>query len=1660
MALRNLNKKSQLPHIMIGGLIVASIVFLWFATINTPKTSQEFIGQNQLAILQTASKAEKALLFIDQAANMAAEKTMADIAKGGGSYHADSESPICKDYYGYNFWQYVENGEIKRCYPDNKEGVFSYVTNINLDNILNLYPDQEVNSYGGIFSLLFDGNAIKGIASEPLNFNIVVEKKKDITDEVNAEKNKVIAGSPDIENAISQIIDDETKKNFNTPYKLGGSVPGVGIDCSGWVTYLANTIRKNYGLSVLWNGHGPTAQDWGNPKLSTQIEEKDLRPGDIVLMDRPSGGTGNWMAGRTWDHIVIVYEKNGELWVSESSGGSTLHDRKYTDFIAMRRKQQASRTGYNIGFARLNALQDIYKDPSLYPAGTQARPKGTAGGKTVVIDPGHGTPSNPGDDNEREIVLQIGLKLQKLLEAKGIKVVMTRTTTGGTIGNAKTQFDDNKERAAIANNQKADFIIRIHSNSGKSDGFFFMYPEPEKGCNPSRFSQCKNGDKGPSAGIADESKRASQIISDAVASEIKKKHDPEPDSRSQGGHNLVGSVYTEVPTALIEMYGHENTALYNKYKSNADGTQDKMAKALADGILGYLGGISQPASAATTSAAAATGPAATSGTQKGETFIVVDGSCKKDEACKLYLVEGSKYTKYDVAIGSRGMGKTREKDHKTPVGTYHIKWMASKKDGTIKDGTTWCSGNNLYYGSTGPSDEKLWTDSYGGSEAAVMGLDYPNSDDLSKKYTGGCIEIHASKSKTYGWQSLGCVKMNPTDANEVYQAVKVGTKVILEDKPVDINKYLKQSSASSADAAAAQGTSGTTATNSNTYRGMPVSVGFKTPNGADRFKETTPVSVSNVGGPPYFISYVESEKTKNENVIALTYDLCSANSGFDKELVDYLIQNKIPATFFISSAWINDGHEKDLKYLIDAGIFTIASHSKTHEASGNAGNGIFKDVKTTKDRMISEFEDPHNLLKKYGVDNKMCRLPVAQPWSLDAIGNLEFLKDATQYCQDFIQYDIWVTEGTRASADAYASSVLNNLKSGRASIILSHAGHPDWHNKNGVALLVQKLKDKNYKFVTIPDLLDDYAPSASAGTSTAGTVSSAGGEAKSTVTMTAAEKEKVDRVMQYDDFIRKYSEKYGIGANVVRAMIAWESSGKPDAISYTGCAGLGQFCYGTAKSSAYYPGIFKKLTPCGSSNNACNAQNDDRFNPEKSIEATSKYLSASYKTYDGNIYLIAISYNAGPDVANAIKSSLGDKLPTYENIRPLLDAAVLKHFKDSKIKEVDTHMKMVARFYEIFGGQPEVQVQTEITPTGEEKTFIVRTIGKYSVFPSFTVDLPFGLGDYDIIRKEVQGYSEKKGMLDISADCERSGNNLDKCVSGAVSEINQRQEMKDAGLTMFNGPCNPKENLWSDFVEGFGDCAGNEEDGCYCEIPLNLPDQSGFKDEIKIKAEKDGQGTKISLDGNAALSYGFDSAIEKDGTFTVKDGKGLFYAKKQDNKMSISETKPDNTNDCGLEKREFKFCVLSNNGKKLQYEFAIGFPDSIPPQPVENLRAKDKEKAKSGIIIDFDAPKENRGGSMEIVHDLSYYLIYCRSTEFMKDGSGNAIMDVLNVPVLIDAKDTAGFMQHITEEIDYCEDGEIKDGQQYYFAVVSVDSNYNEGIAKEAGAVSVDDSVP
>ena len=109
----------------------------------------------------------------------------------------------------------------------------------------------------------------------------------------------------------------------------------------------------------------------------------------------------------------------------------------------------------------------------------------------VVIDPGHGgvDPGKVGENNviEKDINLQIALKLQKSFEEKGVTVVLTRTDDMGLYSEDDTnkKSTDMKNRCEIIDRTLPDAVISIHQNSYTDESVcgaqVFYYTNSPKG---------------------------------------------------------------------------------------------------------------------------------------------------------------------------------------------------------------------------------------------------------------------------------------------------------------------------------------------------------------------------------------------------------------------------------------------------------------------------------------------------------------------------------------------------------------------------------------------------------------------------------------------------------------------------------------------------------------------------------------------------------------------------------------------------------------------------------------------------------------------------------------------------------------------------------------------------------------------------------------------------------------------------------------------------------------------------------------------------------------------------------------------------------------------------------------------------------------------------
>ena len=189
---------------------------------------------------------------------------------------------------------------------------------------------------------------------------------------------------------------------------------------------------------------------------------------------------------------------------------------------------------------------------------------GSAGGSTsvIILDPGHGG-KDPGKigvngAEEKDINLNIALKIQGILSEEGISVSMTRTSDERL---ADSQVEDLRERVDLINKRRPLLVVSIHQNS-YSD-------ESVKGSQVFYYKDSKEGE------------RAAGCIQNTLG-----KLDPDNTKQIKANNTYYLLKNTEVPVIIAECGFLSNYEEAEKLISEE--YQEEIAGAVAEGIMEYV----------------------------------------------------------------------------------------------------------------------------------------------------------------------------------------------------------------------------------------------------------------------------------------------------------------------------------------------------------------------------------------------------------------------------------------------------------------------------------------------------------------------------------------------------------------------------------------------------------------------------------------------------------------------------------------------------------------------------------------------------------------------------------------------------------------------------------------------------------------------------------------------------------------------------------------------------------------------------------------------------------------------------------------------------------------------------------------------------------------
>lgn len=198
--------------------------------------------------------------------------------------------------------------------------------------------------------------------------------------------------------------------------------------------------------------------------------------------------------------------------------------------------------------------------------------------------------------------------------------------------------------------------------------------------------------------------------------------------------------------------------------------------------------------------------------------------------------------------------------------------------------------------------------------------------------------------------------------------------------------------------------------------------------------------------------------------IALTLDACGGSprsSQYDAELIDFLIQNRIPATLFINARWIDTNPEIFARLAANP-LFEIGNHGTEHRPLSVNGKSVYNIAGTAStEEVAKEIE---------GNSKKIEKMTGKRP---------AFFRSGTAY-YDEIAVEIALKAGVEIGgfaiiADAGATlpsdEVSHRIKNARSGdIIIAHMNHPESGTREGIIDALTALRKEGFSFVRLSDV--------------------------------------------------------------------------------------------------------------------------------------------------------------------------------------------------------------------------------------------------------------------------------------------------------------------------------------------------------------------------------------------------------------------------------------------------------------------------------------------------------------------------------------------------------------------------------------------------------------
>jgi peptidoglycan/xylan/chitin deacetylase (PgdA/CDA1 family) len=213
-----------------------------------------------------------------------------------------------------------------------------------------------------------------------------------------------------------------------------------------------------------------------------------------------------------------------------------------------------------------------------------------------------------------------------------------------------------------------------------------------------------------------------------------------------------------------------------------------------------------------------------------------------------------------------------------------------------------------------------------------------------------------------------------------------------------------------------------------------------------------------------FVKGVDEDLITRQKTIALTFDACGGphGSGYDRELIDYLIRENIPATLFFSGKWI-DANPVVFRELARNPLFEIENHGFNHRPCSVDGESEYG-IHGTADVPDAFDEIEAN-------ERKIEAITGRRP---------EFFRSATAFIDEscakiakclhvtVISFDVLSGDAIpHAAVATLENNVLSKIKPG--AIVIMHLNHPEWNTYEALVKIIPALIKEGYTFGKLAD---------------------------------------------------------------------------------------------------------------------------------------------------------------------------------------------------------------------------------------------------------------------------------------------------------------------------------------------------------------------------------------------------------------------------------------------------------------------------------------------------------------------------------------------------------------------------------------------------------------